>query len=92
MYTPPFPILSKIIEIGINILLVAMFIRAIASWFRMDERIPFIRFLARITDPFIEPCRRLFGTVWMLDVGWLAAFFFLSILQTLLLQSLPPGW
>ncbi|GCE05357.1 YggT family protein [Dictyobacter aurantiacus] len=95
MYTPPplsVPIVSILIGYGINILILAMFVRAIASWFQMDERFAVIRFLARMTDPFIVPVRRVVGQIGFLDLSFLIAWFGLFIIRLLLLQSLPPGW
>ncbi len=85
-------ILFIIIQYGIGALLIAMLIRAVASWFRADERYAFIRFLARLTDPFIAPLRRIIPPVGMFDVAFIVAFFLLYTLQILLLQALPPGW
>lgn len=95
MLTPaplPVPILSWIVYYGIVILIIAIFIRIIASWINVDESVPFIRFLARITDPFIVPCRRIIGRVGVLDLSYLVATFLLITLRILLLQSLPSGW
>ena len=88
----PVPLLSWIVSYGISILILAMLIRAIASWFRFDERFAIIRFLARITDPFILPCRRIVGPVGVLDLSWLLAWFLLITMQILLLQAIPAGW
>ena len=60
--------------------------------FRIDERYAFIRFLARITDPFIQPMRRVIGQVWILDLSFIVTLFVLLILRTVLLQALPMGW
>ena len=92
MYTPPFPIVSTIANWGIVLLIVAIFVRMLASWVRLDESVPFILFLARITDPFIVPCRRIVGQVALMDLSYLTATFLLFILRILLLQSLPTGW
>lgn len=90
---PPIPFLvSDIIRISIGFILLALFIRVIASWFRVDERFAFIRFLARITDPFIQPLRRFVKPVWMLDLSYLIAWFLLYSLEILLIQALPYGW
>ncbi len=89
---PTVPILGWIVDWGINILIIAIFIRVIASWINIDERVAFIRFLARITDPFIVPCRRIIGRVGVLDLSYLLATFLLFTLKILLLQSLPNGW
>lgn len=85
-------ILFLIIQYGIGVLLIAMIIRAVASWFRIDERYAFIRFMAKLTDPFIAPLRRIIPPIGMFDVSFLVAFVLLWTLQTLLLQALPPGW
>jgi uncharacterized protein YggT (Ycf19 family) len=92
MFGSPFPILSWVINYGIGFIILAMLVRAIASWFRIDDRFAFIRFLARITDPFIVPLRRFVKPVFMLDLAFLLSFFLLITLQRLLLQAIPPGW
>jgi YggT family protein len=89
---PPFPIAHDVIFYGISFIILAMLVRAIASWFGLDERFAFIRFLARITDPFIDPVRRYVKPIGFLDLSFLIAWFMLTIIQTLLLQALPPGW
>ena len=45
MFGFPIPIVSWIISYGISFIILAMFIRAVASWFRIDERYAIIRFL-----------------------------------------------
>jgi YggT family protein len=85
MYTPPplpIPIFSYLFHYGISFLIL----------FRIDERYAFIRFLARLTDPFIVPLRRVLGQVWILDLSFIVAWFMLAILQVLLVQALPIGW
>lgn len=85
-------ILYAIINYGIWLLIIALLIRMFAMWFGIDERFAFIRFLARITDPVIVPIRRIVPPVGVLDMSFLIAFFFLSIIKVLLLQALPGGW
>lgn len=88
-----FPIVHALITWGIGFLILALFVRAIASWFRFDERFAIIRFLAYITDPFIKPVQRIVrSTVMMFDLSYFIAFFLLSILSILLNQSVPAGW
>ena len=90
---PPYHgIIYGIILYGIGALLLALFIRMIASWARIDERYAFIRFLARITDPFITPIRRVVPPIGIFDVAFILAFFLLVTLQILLVQALPMGW
>ena len=93
MFGFPIPIVHYLVTYGIGFIILAMLVRAIASWFRIDERFAFIRFLAYITDPFIAPIRRIIRTSSMLiDPSYLIAFFMLTTLEILLNQSLPYSW
>jgi YggT family protein len=85
-------IVYGIVKYGIGLLIIALLIRVFASWFGADERFAFIRFLARITDPFIVPIRRIVRPAGVMDMSFLIAFFFLTTIEFLLLQALPPGW
>jgi len=92
MFGFPIPIVSWVIYYGISFIILAMFVRAVASWFRIDERYAIIRFLARVTDPFIDPVRRIVPPMGMFDMSFFIAWFMLRTLQVLLLQGLPRGW
>ena len=92
MFGFPIPIVHWIILYGIYIIILAMLIRAIASWFRIDERYAIIRFLARITDPFIEPVRRIVPPMGFIDMAFIITWFLLSTMRILLIQGLPAGW
>jgi YggT family protein len=85
-------ILYAIILYGTGAIIIAMLVRAVASWFRIDERYAFIRFLARLTDPFIVPIRRIIRPVGVIDIAFFIGWFLVATIQTLLLQSLPNGW
>ena len=85
-------ILHDIAYFGIYVIIIAMFIRVIASMFRIDERYAIIRFMARITDPFLAPARRIIKPVGVMDLSFLVTWFLLQTLQLLLIQSLPLGW
>jgi YggT family protein len=88
----PVPLVHWVVDYGIGFLILAMFVRALASWFRIDERFAIIRFLARVTDPFIAPLRRIVRPVGVIDLSFFVAWFMLGTLKLLLDQSLPPGW
>ncbi len=85
-------VIYAIILYGTGAIIIAMFVRAIASWFRIDERYAFIRFLARFTDPFIVPIRRIIRPVGIIDLAFFIGWFLVATMQQLLLQSLPNGW
>ena len=93
MFGFPIPIVHILVTYGIGFITLAILIRWIASMFRMDERYAFIRFLARITDPFIMPVRRIVRTqTMMVDLSIFITFFMLSTISILLSQSLPNSW
>jgi YggT family protein len=85
-------LLYGLIMYGLGVLILALIIRAICSWVGINERYAFIRFLAKITDPFITPLRRFVPRIGIFDVSFILAFLFMGTLQILLLQSLPLGW
>lgn len=85
-------ILHMVVEIGISLILLAMLARVILSWFRIDERYAFVRFIAKLTDPFLEPVRRIIRPVGVMDMSYIVVWFLLQTMQILLLQALPPGW
>jgi len=85
-------IVYGIILYSTGAIIIAMFVRAIASWFRIDERYAFIRFLARLTDPFIVPIRRIVRPVGIFDIAFFIGWFMVITMQHLLLQALPKGW
>lgn len=78
----------RVLVLGID---TAMFLRAILSWFIMDEEGgAFTTFLYTITEPIILPIRLLFERMgWFedapLDIPFFVAAITLSIVSTLLL-------
>jgi len=86
------PIVNWLITYGIGFIIVAMFVRAIASWFGINERYAIIRFLAKVSDPFILPIRRILPPVGVIDISFFIAFFMLRVFMLLLQQSIPSSW
>lgn len=83
---------SLIISISIIVLIIAILVRVFASWFGFDERFSFIRFLARLTDPVLDPVRRIVPPMRSIDFSFLIVTFLLITIRYLLLQSLPQLW
>ncbi len=68
----------------IDVILLAMLIRAILSWFPPETEGPFLRLLFMITEPAIIPVRKIFARM-----GWLQGLpIDLSFLATCLILSL----
>lgn len=51
------------------LLIVAVVIRALLSWFPLSPRNQFVQFVARVTDPLIQPVRRVVPPLGILDLS-----------------------
>lgn len=51
------------------ILLIAIVIRALLSWFPMSRNNPFVRIIHQITDPLLEPVRRIMPRTGIIDLS-----------------------
>jgi YggT family protein len=77
-----FEILSLLLSVYGYVLLA----RAIISWIpNLDPYNPIVQFLYQITEPVLEPIRRLIPPLGgMIDISLIVAFFAIMILQQLL--------
>jgi YggT family protein len=75
----------------VNILLTIMYwlilIRALLSWVSPDPSNPLVQFLMRVTEPVLEPVRRLLPPL-PLDISPIIVFFIIIFLQRFLVNSL----
>lgn len=90
---PPLPAvlvlsLAEALNSGIWILLAAVFIRAVLSWFAPGGYHPAIRLLADFTDPLLAPARRLLPAMQGLDLSPIVVLITLTLLQKLLVNPL----
>lgn len=72
---------SQIVCVLFTILTVAIFARAIVSWFNMDPRSPIIQVLDAITEPIMDPIRRIMPRIGMIDLSPLVAILLLTFLS-----------
>ncbi len=68
----------------INFLSFAIFARAIMTWFPIDRDGPIVRSLNAITDPIIDPLRRVIPPIGMLDLTPMIAMFALFAIGSVL--------
>ena len=61
----------------ITILAYAIFARAILSWFPIDRGGPIFRVLDAITDPILDPLRRIIPRIGMIDLSPMIAMLLL---------------
>jgi YggT family protein len=72
---------SQVICLFFTLLTVAVFARAIVSWFGMDPRSPIIQVLDQITEPILDPIRRIMPRLGMIDFSPLIAILLLQFVS-----------
>ncbi len=72
--------LSAILASIIQLLALAILVRALLSWIRPDPYNPIVRALNSITDPIIEPLRQIIPRMGMIDITPMVAIIGLGIM------------
>jgi YggT family protein len=71
-----------------SVLMIALFVRVIASWFGVSPYRPWMRLAMALTDWLIQPIRRILPPVGMLDFSPLVAWLVLSLVRGFVLSYL----
>jgi YggT family protein len=77
--------LVSFINIFFNLLIIALFIRIILSWFSISEDNFLIKVLNDITNPILLPFQKIIPPVGMIDFSPIAAFIALEVAKELIL-------
>jgi YggT family protein len=72
----------------LRVLMGAIFLRAILSWFQLDPRNPLITVLDQITEPILMPLRRIVPRLGMIDITPMIAIFLLLFLSQVIEQGI----
>ncbi|HLW60435.1 MAG TPA: YggT family protein [bacterium] len=81
--------LIAIVDRAVQLLSILVFVRALLSWIpSVDYRHPLISLIVRITDPILQPVRRLLPPMGGLDLSPLIAILLLNLAGQLLHQLL----
>lgn len=81
-------ILVNFVSILFQVLIFAILIRALISWFPIAPTSPFIRLLDDITEPILAPLRRVVPRLGMMDITPIVAMIGLQILEQILVSGL----
>jgi YggT family protein len=79
---------SQVVCLAAYFLTLAIIARALLSWFQMDPRSPLIQALDSITDPILEPIRRIMPRVAMIDLSPIIAILLLQFISRVVQQQL----
>lgn len=77
-----------VVELFINIFLVAVLLRAVLSWFSPDPYNPGVALLVRITEPVLRPAQRILRPISGIDLSPMLAVIGLILLNMLLIPPL----
>ena len=72
---------SQVVCLVFTFLTIAIFARAIVSWFNMDPRSPLIQILDAVTEPVLDPIRRIMPRLGMIDLSPLVAILLLQFVS-----------
>ena len=76
-----FDLLANVIQLYIIVLL----IRILITWIpNLDPYNPLVQILNQVTEPILEPARRLIPPIGMIDISPIVVFFVLQILVSIL--------
>jgi len=77
--------LQEFITILLNVLLMAIFVRVLLTWFPIDQSNPIVRVLFDVTEPVLAPFRRIIPRIGMFDLSPIAAMLIIQFI----VQHLP---
>jgi YggT family protein len=70
------------------VLTAAIFFRALLSWFPIDPRNPLVTILYDITEPILEPLRRVIPRLGMIDISPFVAIILIQVIARLMISRL----
>ncbi len=79
--------LIGLILLLLQLLWFAIFARAIVSWFPVDPNGPVVRALDAITEPVLDPLRRVVPRLGMIDITPLVAILLILVISSALQRS-----
>lgn len=72
---------------------IVLMVRVIMSWIQPDPYHPLVQWIHRLTEPLLEPIRKILPTASLgIDLSPLVAFVLLQLLSNALLRVLPFSW
>ena len=72
----------------LSILLLAIFVRAILSWFPIARDNPLVVVVFQLTEPVLGPIRRVLPRMGALDLSPMVAMFLIILLRSILAKAI----
>ncbi|HEU0166865.1 MAG TPA: YggT family protein [Chloroflexota bacterium] len=80
--------LANFVQILVQVLVIAIFLRAIISWFRLAPDNPIQVILVQVTEPILSPLRRVVPSLGMFDITPWIAMILLQVIGSLIVRNL----
>lgn len=80
--------LTQFVSLLFNVLIFAILIDALISWFPIAPDSPIVRLLDDVTEPILAPLRRVVPRLGMFDITPIVAMLLLEILQSVIVSGL----
>lgn len=71
---------AQLFSLFIWLLIIALILRSLLSWFPIDRNNQFARLLANITEPLLEPVRRIMPRTGMIDLSGMVVIILLYVM------------
>lgn len=81
-------LLIDFISILFWLLNMAIFVRVLMSWINVSQYSTFVSIIYQITDPILEPLKRVIPPIGMMDITPIVAMILLDIVRRILLTGL----
>jgi YggT family protein len=81
-------LIRNFVEILVQVLVIAIFLRAIITWFRLAPDNPIQVILIQVTEPILSPLRRVVPSLGMFDITPWIAMILLQFLGSLIVNNL----
>lgn len=80
--------IREFVQILVQVLVIAVFLRAIISWFRLAPTNPINVILVQVTEPILAPLRRVVPSLGMFDITPWIAMILLQFLGSIIVSNL----
>jgi YggT family protein len=74
------PQVANLFILFLYLLIAAIVVRALLSWFPVNPQNQFVRLLYRVTEPLLEPVRRILPRTGMIDLSAMVVLFLLYLM------------
>ena len=80
--------LAQLLEVVFKIYTLILIVRVLITWVNPDPFNPVVQFLSRVTDPVLEPLRRVIPPLGPFDLSPIVALLLLQAMQHFLVRTL----